>query len=304
MPSRLTDLVSKGIAHPPSGFDQLIQYEVYMGSSAYGCSSDTSDIDVYGFLIPPKNLVFPHLNGEIEGFGPKGKRFEQYLEHGLIDSSAQGGAGREYDYTIYSIVKYFDLVMANNPNMIDSLFVPERCIMFMTPIGQKLRERRHMFLHKRSWHTFKGYAYQQLHKLRIKNPTEASKRHEEVLKYGYDPKFGYHIVRLLGEIEQILIEHDLDLERNREQLKSIRRGEWSLEQLENYFKSKERELEEVYNKSTLPWGPPVDKIKALLLECLEEHFGDLSRCVQTVDPAIQALNDISDILNKYKLIVS
>jgi hypothetical protein len=45
------------------------QYLVHMGSDAYGVSSNSSDIDAYGFCIPPKSYIFPHLSGEIEGFG-------------------------------------------------------------------------------------------------------------------------------------------------------------------------------------------------------------------------------------------
>jgi hypothetical protein len=41
------------------------------------------------------------------------------------------------------------------------------------------------------------------------------------------PKFAYHTVRLLNEAERLLLQGDLDLQRNREQLESIRRGEWT-----------------------------------------------------------------------------
>jgi hypothetical protein len=38
-------------------------------------------------------------------------------------------------------------------------------------------------------------------------------------------KFAYHVIRLLGEAEQILLEGDIDLRRNSAQLKAIRRGD-------------------------------------------------------------------------------
>ena len=89
-------------------------------------------------------------------------------------------------------------------------------------------------------------------------------------------KFGYHVVRLLDEIEQILTLGDLDLQRDRERLKAIRRGEWTLEQVKAFFVTKEKELESAYGASTLPHGPDEAAIKALLLECLEAHYGSLS----------------------------
>lgn len=291
MPPALSKLVEKGLAQPPSGLDALIQYEVYMGSAAYGCSSDTSDVDVYGFAIPQKNLVFPHLNGEIEGFGPKGPRFNEYEQHGIKDQD------NEYDYKIYNIVRFFDLVMGNNPNMVDALFVPERCILFQIPIGLRVRENRHMFLSKKVVHTFRGYAHQQLHKLRTKNPS-AGKRRELVEKFGFDTKFAYHIVRLCEEARMILTEGDLDLEANREIYKAVRRGDWKLIDIEDYFKENEPLLLKLSGTSTIPHKPPIEKIKKLLLDCLEQHFGSISDGVQRIDPYIQAVQDIKEILKK------
>lgn len=116
--------------------------------------------------------------------------------------------------------------MQNNPNMIDVLFVPRRCILYSTQVGEMIRSNRKMFLHKGSWHKFKGYAYSQLSKAENSIPAEGTKRREDYDKYGYSLKFAYHVIRLLDEIDQILTEGDLDLTRNKEQLKSIRRGEW------------------------------------------------------------------------------
>jgi len=102
-----------------------------------------------------------------------------------------------------------------------------------------------------------------------------------------DLKFAYHIVRLLNEIEMILIEGDLDLERNNEQLKSIRRGEWTLAQIKEYFFSKEKDLEKLYIESKLPHSPDEPRIKKLLLNCLEEYFGTLENCIVEPDKAVE-----------------
>lgn len=296
MPSILSKLVSKGLAHPPSGLENHIQYEVIMGSEAYAVSSDDSDRDIYGWCIPQKTLIFPHLAGEVEGFGSKGPRFEVYQQHHINDESTK----KEYDFQIYSIVKYFNLLMGCNPNMVDSVFVPHRCILHMTPLGQLVRDNRHLFLQKRAWHTFKGYAYQQLHKIHLKNPKEGSKREALIKQFSYDVKFAYHIVRLMLEVEQILVEGDLDLERHREQLKSIRRGEWKLEDIEAFFKSKEKELEQIYVSSKLRHSPDEAEIKKLLLNCLEQHFGTLENCVVEENQLSKALNDIHSITEKLK----
>ncbi len=59
-----------------------------------------------------------------------------------------------------------------------------------------------------------------------------------VSKHGYNTKKAYHCVRLMSEVEMILEEGDLDLQRNREQLKSIRRGEWTEQEVIDYFSRK------------------------------------------------------------------
>jgi len=135
-----------------------------MGSQAYGVSDESSDMDIYGLCIPPKRIIFPHLAGVIPGFGDQGERFEQFQQIGVVDPDALGGKGREYDITIYSIVRYFHLCMNMNPNMVDSLFTPANCVIQSTKVGDMVREARHDFLNKKCWHTFKGYAYQMLKK--------------------------------------------------------------------------------------------------------------------------------------------
>ena len=46
-----------------------------------------------------------------------------------------------------------------------------------------------------------------------------------------------------------------------------------------WFADKEAELERIYTESTLRPTPDEDRIKALLLHCLEEHYGSLEACV-------------------------
>ena len=293
--SIVKQLTKKQLINPPSFLPENVQYECLFGSISYGCQTDNSDIDVYGFCIPPKDCIFPHLRGEILGFGRQKKRFEQYQQHHVQDKETN----REYDLTIYSITKYFQLCLENNPNMIDSLFVPQRCVVHCTRIGDMVRENRKMFLHKGAWFKFKGYSFAQINKIRTKkNPT--GKRKEIVKQFSYDLKYATHCIRLLNEIEQIMMEGDLDLERNREQLKSIRRGDWSEQQIIDYFNEKERSLENLYTESKLPHSPDEERIKNLLLNCLEEHYGSLDKCIVVPDRAVAALREIQEVLDKHR----
>ncbi|KOR31707.1 nucleotidyltransferase, partial [Achromatium sp. WMS3] len=182
----------------------------------------------------------------------------------------------------------------------DSLFVPRHCITYSTPLAEHVREHRNLFLHKGAWHKFKGYAYAQIRKMSTKGANAESRRYESFQKYGYDVKFAYHVVRLLNEVEQILLEKTLDLQRNREQLKTIRAGEWTQKQIVEYFERKELSLEEIYNKSDLPHKPDVETIKRLFMECLEMHYGSLREVVQTKTDINMLINDINHVLLKYQ----
>lgn len=295
--STIQQLTDRKLVKPPKFLPNNVHYETIMGSVAYGVSSDTSDMDIYGFCIPEKDMIFPHLRGEILGFGRQVQRFEQWQEHHVLDRDALGGKGRTYDLTIYSIVKYFQLCMENNPNMIDSLWTPQSCVLHCTSIGALVRENRRLFLHKGAWHKFKGYSYSQVARMNSKQPPDG-KRRELVEEFGYDVKYAYHVVRLLDEVEQILTEGDIDLQRNREQLKSIRRGEWLQADILAYFERKEKDLETLYTSSKLPHSPDEGKIKQLLLDCLEMHYGSLAECVANVDAASQALKDIAAIIDR------
>ena len=288
-------LIKRNLIKPPKHLEESIQYEIMTGSVSYGTSSNDSDIDIVGFSIPPKEIIFPHTAGYIAGFDANYERFDQYQQNHILDKTDD----KEYDITIHNIIKYFKLCMQNNPNMIDSLFVPRRCVLYMTEIGKLVRENRKMFLHKGSWHRFKGYAYQQINKMKTKTPLKGSKRWKLVQRYGYDAQFALHTVRLLNEVEQILIKGDLDLEENREQLKSIKRGEWTETQILEYFNTKEKSLEEIYLNSSLPYSPSEVKIKTLLINCLEMYFGSLYEVVQKPNQVDNFINDLNSLIYSY-----
>jgi predicted nucleotidyltransferase len=266
-----------------------------MGSRAYGCSQEgKTDYDIYGFCIPPKDIIFPHLAGIIPGFGKQGERFDQWQIAHVYDVNSS----TEFDFSIYNIIKYFQLCMDNNPNMIDSLFVPTNCVLHSTQVGNIVRDNRKLFLSKKVWIKFKGYAYAQLHKMDNKKPI--GKRLEAVNEYGYDVKYGYHLWRLLNEAQQILETGDLDIQQCREELKSIRRGEWTEQRLRTEFENKLPIIENIYARSRLPEVPDENKLKTILLQCLEVHYGNIKEGVSNRDSLIDSLRNIDKELDRVR----
>lgn len=307
----LQDLVDKKLIKPPDWLPTNTHYLTIMGSVAYGVSSDTSDMDLYGFVIPKKEMVFPHLTGIIlvpvkndgdlfqVGFGTPVDMFCQWQQHGVVDESALAGKGREYDFTIFNIVRYFDLLMDNNPNIIDSIFTPQECVLHSTYVGNLVRENKEIFLHRGCYAKFKNYAYSQLHKMTTKKPK--GKRAAIREKFGFDVKFGYHLVRLLNECEQLLVTGSMDLRQNNEQLKAIRRGEMGEAEVRKWASDKERHLEALYAKSELPAVPQKEKIKKLLLECLDYHYGSIDKCIELPDKYKNAIEEVKELFKRHGL---
>lgn len=236
-----------------------IQYLVYVGSHAYGVNTETSDYDIHGFTIPNQEDIYPYMHKNIiYGFDDPPDVFHQFTKHHIDD---------KYDVTIYSIVKFFYLLLKNNPMTIESLFVKEDKIIQMTEIGKFVRENRSSFLNRGFIYSFAGFAYSQLYKMGTKNPI--GKRKENLIN-GVDYKFAYHAVRLLLEMEQLTTTGTMDLEKDKLFLMDIRTGKYSREWIMQYAKQKLDTLNNNKN-SVLRDKPNKDNIRALLNQCLYLH---------------------------------
>lgn len=136
----------------PSWLAESVQYLTLVGSHANGTASKTSDIDVYGICCPPKNIVYPYLYDEIPGFD-KPVRFEKFVVQEKVFD-------KKHDITVYSITNFFSLCVANNPNIIESLFTDVQHELYVTRIGRRIKDNRHLFLSKLLFKRFVGFAVQ------------------------------------------------------------------------------------------------------------------------------------------------
>jgi predicted nucleotidyltransferase len=292
----LQDFADKKLIQPPKWLPTNTAYLAIVGSESYGANmGESSDQDIQGFCVPPKQQVFPHLAGEIPGFGQPLDRFQIWQEHHVKHN------GKEFDFGVHSVVKFFHLAMENNPNFVDVLFVPQNCIKHITSVGQMVRDNRHKFLHAGCFAKFRGYASTQMAKLQSGANRSNPKRASDIATHGFDVKFLYHVVRLALECEQILCTGDLDLKRDSQFLLSIRRGEMSLADGQKWWASKARDLETAYaNCTAVPREPDIQGIKLLLIKCLERHYGDLSDAVVHETPVDQVLAAMQAVIDTYK----
>jgi len=127
---------------------------VNAGSHAYGTATPTSDRDVRGVMVPPRDCVLG-MN-----------RVEQYEQKG------------DPDVVVYELRKYLALAADCNPNIIEIVFTDDADVITVTPLGQRLRAARRMFMSKKAKFTFSGYAMSQMkriesHRRWLLNPPEA-----------------------------------------------------------------------------------------------------------------------------------
>lgn len=141
-------------------------YVVLAGSHAYGMATETSDLDVRGWCIPPK-----------EYFTSFHKNFEQTQEKILLENfpwkfwkltsivAKRYTAQEPIDTVVYNVKKFFKLAVDCNPSIIELLFVDLEDIIFCDDLGQKVRDNAQKFLSARAKFTFSGYAISQLKRI-------------------------------------------------------------------------------------------------------------------------------------------
>jgi len=117
-----------------------ICYLTLSGSRAYGTDVETSDTDIRGVALERPEEIYG------------GKSFEQVEE-------------RATDTVIYSLRKFVSLCKACNPNVIEMLGTKPEHVYYANDIGKLLREHVDLFLSKRAYVTFTGYATAQLRRI-------------------------------------------------------------------------------------------------------------------------------------------
>lgn len=117
--------------------------EVLTGSQAYGTSLPTSDTDTRGIFVAPAICI----------------RTPFFKVREVEDKEKE-------DTKFYELTNFMKLLVDQNPNILEILWVNERDVLISTPTYEYLRANRSNLLSSKLAHTFSGYAHSQL--LRIK----------------------------------------------------------------------------------------------------------------------------------------
>ena len=224
------------------------------GSLAHGTyiQDYTDDRDVFGIVIPPKEYFYGLKKYE------QTERFEG-----------------DIDLLVYDIRKYLRLLLKSNPNVLSLLWLKDNQYMKKTKWGKMLIDNRDIFLSKKCYNSYSGYAYGQLKRMtHFKfEGYMGQKRKEAVEKYGYDVKNAAHLIRLLRMGLEILMTGRVNVLRKDSQLYiAIKKGEWSLEKVKSEADRLFALLDEAYVRSKLRDEPDYKKANQLCVEIIENYF--------------------------------
>lgn len=221
------------------------------GSQAHGAKlGATDDTDWYGLYIPPPSKV---LGLERE-------------EHFVFTTGGKlGGNGpSDVDVCLYTLIKWAGLAAKGNPSALHFLFAP---LEFTTDMWQQVAVRPGIFLAKGHVKPFLGFADDQMKRLLGQKGQKNIHRAELEEKHGYDTKYAMHVIRLYGEAKELMERGRITLPRpNRDELIEIRKGKYSLAEIQELGQQLEAEAIAAQVSSPLPDSVDRDAVSRLITD--------------------------------------
>ena len=129
-------------------------FETIAGSRAYGLETPSSDTDIKGVFVLPKELFYS------------------------LDYTAQV-SNETNDIVYYELRKFLELLLKNNPNIIELLNAPEAAVLYKHVVMDLVKPK--MFLSKLCEQSFANYAFTQIKKAyvlekKIVNPVDEQRK--------------------------------------------------------------------------------------------------------------------------------
>ncbi len=210
---------------------QHVIYRCVIGSRAYGLDRDGSDIDRRGIYLPPASM--------------------HWSDYGVPEQLEDDAAQECY----WELEKFIKLALKANPNVLEALYSP--IVEHASPIAERLRAERSIFLSKLVYQTFNGYAMSQFRKI------EQDVRSKGGVKW----KHAMHLIRLLQSGIHTLQTGELPVrvEGRRDELLAIRDGQMPYEAVDALRLSLHADFERAFESTTLPDRPDYERANAILI---------------------------------------
>jgi len=212
-------------------FERVI-YRCVVGSRAYGLDGVESDTDRRGIYLPPAEL--------------------HWSLYGVPEQLENEATQEAY----WELQKFIVLALKANPNVLECLYTP--LVETRTPLADELLEMRSVFLSRLVYQTYNGYVMSQFKKM------QADLRNQGQVKW----KHVMHLLRLLLSGIMVLREGyvPVRVDRHREQLLSIKRGEILWNEVEQWRLSLHREFDAALEQTKLPDRPDYERANAFLIK--------------------------------------
>jgi len=214
----------------------------------------TDDIDLMGVFMAPvtEYLGLKTSKGTVESF---------------VD---------EYDIVSYEFKKFVRLLLNCNPNVLSLLWLNKEHYVKSNFYGDALLNNRDLFLSKKVYKSYTGYAYSQLKKMTAYKCEGymGQKRRRLIERFGFDTKMASHSLRLLSMSIETLNTGKLNVHRTADVdvLLDIKMGRWRLDEVQSEADEMFRLAKEAYDGSELPDGPDYDAVETMVCEVMSDYL--------------------------------
>lgn len=208
------------------------------GSNAYGLDVESSDKDFRGIMLENEN----HYIGNT--------KFYQYV----LESP---------DVVVYGLQNFIKLLTQGSPNIVELMGINDQYMAITSDIYRELKDNIQLFLSKKIYYTYRGYANSEL--LKIQKKSDDKKAYKRAM----------HMIRLLKMGIEILTDGEI-LTKRPDQifLMDIRNGKYEIKEILEFFELYEEQLNVAHNKSSLPAVPDFKKIEELQMRFIRENLFD------------------------------
>ena len=215
------------------------------GSTLHGAKVEGyDDLDIYGCYIEP----------------PERRCGIMTMEHFCWSSGSQAekNTAKDVDITMYSLHRWAELVMKGNPAITHFLFSswPDDTSYVWPNWILPLQER---LMTKKAAKQYLGFANSQRMRLTgERGMGRHGQRPDLIEKYGWDCKFGMHMIRLMYECRELLTSQFITLPRpEKDLLIDIRIGKYTQDQAFEMYDELRAECDKLLDNSDLPENPDI-----------------------------------------------
>ena len=214
--------------------EPFVIYRCRVGSRAFGLANEDSDDDLRGIFLPTAEMHWSLYK---------------------LPEQVETNDGQT-DEVYWELEKFVRLALKANPNILETLWTPD--VLHATQISDRLREIRCAFLSKHVYKTYSGYVLSQFR--RMKNKFDSSGE--------YKVKHAMHLIRLMysGIAAVRTGEIMVDVTDHRDELLTIRAGEWTFEQVRDRSLALDKEFQIAFESTPLPEQPNLEVVNQFLID--------------------------------------